>query len=109
MSEPILVLNDKAFNATAMTGNLTSKVYDISTLGGFCVHQIWTGTPVGNLLISASNDGINFDAINSQAAGGVAGQNLLNVERAHYCYIQVTYTFTSGTGSLTCYVSGKRI
>lgn len=105
---PLFVINKKILNAVSMAANTTSEVVDIAEVTGYCVHAIWTGAPVGNIDVCGSNDGINFVSINTQAAGGAAGQLLLNVERQHYRYMWVEYAFTSGTGSLTCYLSAKR-
>lgn len=108
MSSPIFVINSHLVSAEAMTGTITSSMMDIAELSGFAAHAIFTGAPVGTLSISASNDGTNFKAVGSQAVSG-AGQYMLNVDRAHYRYIRVEYAFTSGTGTLDVYVSGKKI
>lgn len=105
---PIFAMNHKIINSQAMTADILSPVIDISEVIGFAVHSIWTGTPAGNIIIQGSNDGINFFPIDTQAAGGAAGNDLVNVERAHYRYVQVFYDFTSSTGSLSTYLSGKR-
>jgi hypothetical protein len=91
-----------------MSVSLTSVTIDIAELPGYAVHAIWTGSPVGTINVNASNDSVNFVSVASQAAGGSNGQFLLNTEVAHYRWLQVTYTATSGTGSLTTYVSAKR-
>lgn len=111
MSEPFLTINKKVYDADSMATNLDSPeaIVEVSEVGGFCVHAIWTGTPDGTIHIQGSNDGINFVEINSQATGGAAGQHLLNVERQHYKFVKVNYTATSSTGSLTAYVSAKRL
>ena len=108
MDLPIFSINKQIFNAVVLTQDRTSEVIDISELIGFAVHSIWTGTPVGNIIIQASNDGSNFVDIDTQAAGGAAGQDLVNIDRAHYRYVRVFYDFSSSTGTLTTYLSGKR-
>lgn len=108
MEDPLFVINQKVFNAQSMTSTATSETLDIAETIGFCVHAIWTGTPVGNLTYEGSNDSINFVVLTTQAAGGAAGQWLSNAEHQHFRYLRVKYTATSSTGSLTCYVSAKR-
>jgi hypothetical protein len=105
---PLFQINKRLFNAEVMDEDLTSEVIDISELIGFAVHSIWTGTPAGNIIVQASNDGSNFVNIDTQAAGGAAGQDLVNIDRAHYRYVRVFYDFTSSTGALSVYLSGKR-
>lgn len=106
--EPIFVLNEKVFTAQAMTSTVYSPSVDIAECAGFAVHSIWTGTPVGNIIIGGSDDNVNFAPVSTTAVGGASGQSLVNLDGQHYRYIQVEYSFTSGTGSLTSYVSGKR-
>lgn len=106
---PIFALNKKLFDAVAMTANRESETVDISEVTGFAVHSIWTGTPAGNIIVQGSNDGVNFFSLNTQAAGGAASNSIYNVDGAHYRFARVIFTFTSSTGALTVYLSGKRI
>ena len=105
---PLFVLNKQLFTNSLMTSTLTSEVVDLAETLGYAIHAIWTGTPTGTLSIQGSNDGLSFVQIDSVATGGVAGQHLLNVEKHHYRYVRVVYTFSSSTGSLNLYISGKR-
>lgn len=107
--QPIFAMNNKVFNAVSMTTNLTSVTIDLSETTGYALHAIWTGAPVGTISANGSDDGINFVSVASNPTGGTSGQYLLNVEKIHYRYVQITYTFTSGTGSLTAYVSARSI
>lgn len=107
--QPIFAINVKVFDAVAMTSNLSSAVIDLSQTTGYALHAIWTGAPVGTISASGGDDGINFVAVASNSTGGTSGQYLLNVEKIHYRYVQITYTFTSGSGSLTAYVSARSI
>lgn len=107
--EPLFELNKHPIIAGAMAGNLTSGTIDIAEVSGYCVHAIWTGAPVGNIIIQGSNDDVNYKAVVTTAAGGALGQLLSNQSAQHYRYLQVIYTATSGTGVLDVYVSGKRI
>lgn len=107
MSDPVFILNKKILDNVAMTADRASEVVDMCNVSGFAMHAIWTGAPEGDVVVSGSNDGINFVPVNTQATAGAAGQHLLNVERQHYRYLRVNFVFTSGSGSLTVYLSGK--
>lgn len=107
-NEPSLLTNQHVINAGSMAVSLSSGVINISEFPGFCVHAIWSGDPVGNITVEGSNDGTNFKVIDTQAAGGAAGQYLDNKADQHYCYVKVNYTRSSGTGLLDCYLSAKR-
>lgn len=114
MSEPIILQNEHVFNAQSMGTNLTSAVQDLTEAFGYACHFIWTGSPVGDLITEGSNDpsvltgSDNFCTIDSQAAGGIAGQHLLNVEFNRYKFVRVRYVRTSGTGTLDAFISAKR-
>lgn len=108
---PFFSINKLLFENTLMESNLQSEILDIAELPGFAMHASWTGTPGGTLVVSGSNtNNINdFVPIDSQATASSAGAHLLNVEKAHYRYLLIEYNFSSGTGSLTCRVSAKRV
>ncbi len=105
---PLFILNKQLFTNTVMTSTLTSEIVDLAETLGYAIHAIWTGTPTGTLSIQGSNDGVNFVQIDSIATGGTAGQHLLNVEKHHDRYVKIVYTFSSSTGVLNLYISGKR-
>jgi hypothetical protein len=108
MSLPIFLMNSPVLNGADISLS-PSAIVDISTVSGYCVHAIWPSgsSPTGNLVISASNDGINFVSLDTTALGGTAGQRLYNVEGAHYRFVEVSVAYTSGSGTITAYVSGK--
>lgn len=98
--------NKKVLDAVSMASNQTSDTFELNDASGYCVHSIFTGAPVGSLIVEASNDGTNFVAEDTHAVSA-AGQRLYNKDGAYYKYVRVRYSFTSGTGSLTSYVSSK--
>lgn len=106
-SIPKLLKNLKILDAVLMTSNQESESIDIGEASGYAVHAIWTGTPTGTIKVQGSNDNSNFIDIDSQAAGGAAGQKLFNLANQMYRYTKVVYTFGSSTGSLTAHVSLK--
>lgn len=105
---PLFSLNKQVFVNQTMGATQTSAIIDLAETLGYAVHSIWTGSPVGNISTQGSNDGVHFVEVDTEATGGVAGQHLLNVEKHHYRYVIIVYQFTSGAGTLNCYVSGKR-
>lgn len=109
MALPILIINKRILDSVSMGSTQTSEILDLGESAGYCVHAIWSGTPTGDLLVQGSNDAVNFVSVNTQATGGTAGQLLFNVEKQHYRYVRVQYSFSSSTGTLDCYVSAKRI
>jgi hypothetical protein len=108
--EPTFLTNQQVIINGDMGSNLDSGTIDIGEYPGYCVHAIWSGTPVGNITIEGSNvDNSNsFKAVVTQAAGGAAGVLLSNQISQHYKYLRIKYTKTSSTGVLNVYVSAKR-
>lgn len=107
--DPIFSLNKLVISAGDMSSDITSPSLDIAEVGGFAVHNIWTGSPTGNIIVQASNDDSNWFNVDTQAAGGSAGNDIVNIDGAHYRYVRVFYDATSGSGSLNSYISGKKI
>lgn len=107
----ILALNKHVIQNGDMSGDLVSEILDLGEVTGYAVHAIWTGSPDGSLIVSGSNTltAADFVPVNTQATGAAAGSHLLNVEKFHYKYIMVQYDRDAGSGTLNCYVSGKRI
>lgn len=107
--DPLFALNKHTFVDASMATSLTSEVFDLAEVIGYAVHAIWTGTPNGTISVQGSNDAVNFVQVESDGTLSTSGQFLLNVEHHHYRYMRVQYqqTFAS-SGTLNCYVSGKR-
>lgn len=103
------VINKRLANGATIATYTASDSVDISTVSGYSVHMIWTGTPTGTLSIKGSNDNSNFATVSTVSTGGAAGQSLTNVEKAHYNFLRVEYAHTSGAGNLTIYISGKNL
>lgn len=105
---PIFSFNDKLFNDHNLVADV-SAVKDISEVIGFAVQSVWTGTLAGNIIVQVSNDNVNFFQLDSQAMGGAAGNDMYEVPRTHAKYARVLLDYTSGTGTITVTISGKRV
>lgn len=96
-----------------MSGNLTSLDTDIDEGVTYSIQAVFTGSPVGTLQLKGSNDVIipvtNYTTITDsiQAISG-AGSFLINVELPGYSHVILTYTATSGSGTLNARINAKR-
>jgi hypothetical protein len=114
MSEPVHVSSQPIVGLTSgvsgnMIGNITSLSVNINEIVSYAIQAVFTGAPIGNIELQGSNDGVNFTLIpESYAAVTGAGSYLINVELPGYSYVQVVYTFASGTGSMTAIINTKR-
>lgn len=99
---------DTLINGASMTTNITSPSQSLDNCVRYCMQAYWSGTsPVGTITVSASNDNVNFTAISSVAVASNTGNYMVNVDNPAYPWMQVTYTYTSGTGTLTATIAGK--
>ena len=108
MAYPVLQFNNVILNAISMTST-QSGTQDISNSLAFSVQTTWTGTsPVGTLVISGSLDNQTWTPISSQAINANSGNFLFNADHQAYIAVQVSYVYTSGTGTLTSRISSKQ-
>lgn len=104
------VKNELLFDAVAMTADRTSDAISVNQLVCGAIQCVWTGTPAGNIIVQASCDPVsptNWIAIDTEAAGGAAGSNLVQLADIGYEWVRVFYDFSSSTGALTVRASFK--
>ena len=102
--------NILAIDAGDMSEDIESEIIDVSQIYAAAVQSVWSGSPVGNIIVQGSCDEdspTNWSAIDTQAAGGGAGSDLVNLDGIGYRWLRVFYDDTSGTGSLTTRVNIK--
>lgn len=95
-----------------MVTTQTSAIQPIQGITCYAVQFSWTsfsgdGTEIINT--NGSNDGIIWTVVDSFIPTGTTGNRMLNVEKAGYRFIQLTYVPGSTTGTLTASISGKII
>lgn len=96
-----------------MTGTnvIYSNIIDLSKMDNIGLEVAWTGTPVGTLVVEASNSGINFPPITFTPAltqpAGSATSFLISLQSFPWRYILLKYTNASGSGTLTAYGQNK--
>lgn len=93
---------------STMTESLLSAPFAVTSANQFMAQAFWTGTPTGTITVVGSQDGTTFNIpIYSIATGGTAGSLSYDSFGTSVMWIQITYTFSSGTGTLTCSASTK--
>lgn len=93
--------------------SVSSSAIDVSLQDSIGLELTWTGSPTGTITVNASNNGSNFYALTftpslTQPSGSASG---IAVALTNYpfTYVKVTYTKSSGTGTLDCYLTSKDI
>lgn len=100
------------FTNASMAVSQTSQVVNIKYLDDICISFSFSGTPTGTFAVLASNDSVNFIPVTLSAvpvASGTAGNILIDMGLLSFPYIKVTYTPTSGSGTLNGFLSAKMI
>lgn len=109
MSSPLIHFNQRVIADGSMGGNLSTSSIEVSEVALGSVHAIWSAgsTPVGDLIVSGSNDNSTFTTISTDAVSGNSGSLLKRLGSIDFAYLKVSYTRTSGSGTLNVYVCGK--
>lgn len=107
----------------SMTSDVISPVTGVKWLDNLSVQLSWTGAPVGSFTIEVSLDylpGTGGTVLNpgtwtalsivpTPAALGSADTAFIDLNNIPAPWIRVHYIFTSGTGTLNGYISGKML
>lgn len=100
------------FTDQTMGGHATSESILLENqVGVYTVQSIWTGAPVGNLILEATNKESatddDYTTVHTLSVSGGAGDLLINAYKPGYKYARVRYERTSGTGTLNCFFVAK--
>jgi hypothetical protein len=111
MSLPLHVFNEPIYTAQSLTTNSSSSSQNLDEVRGYCIAAVITGSHVGTLQVTGSNDNVNFGNVpGSQFTVAIssAGTYLISDPSPDYSYVQLQYIFTSGTGSISASINAKR-
>lgn len=93
------------------TSTITSSTQTILTYDNIGLQFEWTGTPTGTFSINCSIDDVTFIPLSFSppltSPSGSSGNFLVSLNQVPYPYIQVTYTNSSGSGTLDVFISQK--
>lgn len=92
-----------------------SEGQDLSNVPLGSIHAIWTGAPTGTMIVQVSNDIVadqslvtNWTTYSGSTIAIVAADSaMINFSNAGYRWIRLSYTKTSGTGSLNATLDTK--
>ena len=98
--------------AVTTAGGAVGEQWDISVTDNISYEISWTGTTLGVLKIEASISGQIWYEIPGIAwvqPAGSPGNILVNLSQQAYQYVRMTYTRTSGTGTITSWFATKTL
>jgi hypothetical protein len=94
---------------------INSAGQDIQNVPLGAIHAVWTGAPVGTIIVQASADltstaasVVNWTTVSgSTVAVSGAGDVMINFSNVGYKWMRLQYTKTSGTGTLNAILDTK--
>lgn len=97
------------WDSTTLTADRVTAAIDISCVKGFALYTEWSAGVVGSVALQGSLDPVTTpasvsnwsDISGSSVAVSGANSTLWNVSDAHYTWVRIKFTFTSGTGTMT--------
>jgi hypothetical protein len=98
---------------TTVTGTNTynSAITDINQQHNVGLDVRFVGTMAGTLTVNCSNDGVVFTALTFNPAitqpSGSSLNFLVNLNNLPFRYVQVSYTNSTGSGTLISYLTSK--
>ncbi len=97
----------------AGTNTIYTDILDVTLYDDIGLELTWSGTPTGTIQIMGSSSGqdfyaLTFNPILGQPAGS-AGGYLIDLTQFPWSYLMVQYTNSSGTGSLSTWLTAKDI
>lgn len=123
MGRKNIVRSYKMFDAVTISTTQSSTATNVLNLDNASIQVIWSGggTPVGTLTVEATNvdpDLPSFDSTTDYvtltlsgtiAVSGNSGNHSIILEEMPFYAIRLTYTSTSGTATMSAYLSSKTI
>jgi UDP-N-acetylglucosamine enolpyruvyl transferase len=95
------IMQDTIFTGTAIVAASTSgESVHLDSLYGYSLQIFWNavaGTGVGSIIVEASNDGITFTTVTSQAIASDTNTVLANTADVFYKFMRIRVTRASGT------------
>ena len=95
-----------------MTVSITSRPTVVLGQDNVSYQVSYTGSPVGEFFVEASNDGINWASltfVTPITTGGSPNPFLININQIPYAQIRLRYAPDSGSGTLSAVVAAKRL
>jgi hypothetical protein len=96
----------------SMGASVTGPWTDIGWLDNLVFNIAFTGTPTGTFAVQASPDQTLVQQIElsgTPTASGAADDIRIEMNQVPDKFIRLVYTRTSGTGTLSCWISGKEV
>lgn len=115
--DPVQILTNGNMTGTA---TINSEIIDCNQVWAYSIQAVYSGTPSGTIKLQASADIVNLGADGSQptisnwtdlsgtvALSGTAGSSMFTNANFGYRWVRLSYTNSSGTGTLNAVINAK--
>ena len=112
MSQKAVIKPYAVLTAGDMSGNLTTLATNVESSDNIGYQIVYSGSPTGVFNIEGTIDGLHWTALTFSSQPTTANAptgTLFNLNQLPYLQTRLSYTATSGSGSLTVYVMSKRL
>lgn len=101
----------EVFSAASASTSIDSVGFFLGDLNTYSVHITFSSSTLnGTLYLQASNDNSDWPNISESQQSIVSGtSHLYSVQNAAYKYVRVSWTRTSGTGTITAKLVAKEL
>lgn len=93
----------------SMSTSFQSQSTNTQFLDRICYAADWSGSAVGSLIVQGSVDNVHFSNLdmNPIVMNNASDSAVLDIQTTSIPYVRLSYTATSGAGSLNAFISGK--
>ncbi len=114
MSRKQSVASFHMIDAGDLSGNITSSITNVLNLDKASIHLSWTGSsPVGDMVVEARNGDseswYELDFGSTISISGNSGDHQIVFNELPFTSIRLSYTRTSGSGSIDAIITLKTI
>ena len=109
MSSKKVLAPYRLLTSQAMASDFQSSVTNVQFMDRVSYSVVWTGSAVGTLIVQSSLDGTNWTDLdmNQIVMANADDTAVIDIAATGIPQLRLSYTATSGTGSLDAYVSAK--
>jgi hypothetical protein len=109
------IKNFKLVSSGAMASDITSTEIDLDQIYGLSIQAVYTGSPVGNLIVQVTNytgevEGTaTWSTFGTPTTINAAGNTALNLPDIMFKRARIFWDVTSGSGSLDVFIMLKSV
>jgi hypothetical protein len=104
-----LFSSDDASVVNDMSANCLSREVEVKNLDAASIHCSWAAGPVGEAQVNDQDDWFEINSSTAWAITGADSEAQINLESLPFTKIRLKYIRTSGSGTLSAYMTAKTV